>query len=125
MTDIRCDELIIGNEELDTYEENNRYDALNCALDVDYSSNLQNESFQLCLTFYIKIKNEDVETISYHIPYTLIFSLEKYEAYSLDELLKSAVHEVGVDAYGRFTTISTIYFQKKLELDERRKQNHA
>lgn len=112
--DIRCDNLSIGNEELETFEDIDSYDELHCTLDVDYITELKDKGFHLCLTFYIKIKNKDADIIVYHIPYTLIYSLEKYESNSLDTLLKSAVHEVGMQAYSQFALIGTIYFQKKL-----------
>lgn len=119
MVDVRCDELEIGEGVLTTGAEGSDYENLSCCLDVEYKQSLS-ECFELELTFHVKIKNDDIDMIVYSIPFTLVYSLKKYEEFSLDVILKSAVNEVGNEAFEEFHLIVSMYFMKKMEVEGRR-----
>lgn len=119
MVDVRCDELEVGEGVLTTGEERSDYENLSCCLDVEYKHSLS-KCLRLVLTFFIKIKNDDADIIVYSIPFTLTYSLKKYQEFGLDVILKSAVNEVGNEAFEEFHLIVSMYFLKRMELEGRR-----
>lgn len=119
MVEVRCDGLETGEGILIKGDEKSNYENLSCYLDVEYKQSVK-EYFQLVLTFSVKIKNDGIDIIVYSIPFTLTYSLKKYEEFDFDIILKSAVNEVGNEAFAQFHMIVSVYFMKKMEIEGRR-----
>lgn len=84
-----------------------------CEVDIDYTTLLEKDCFKVNMTMSSTIKDGDTVILSCRVPFSLEYSLAKYDTYGEMKLLTSAFHEIEEDGYRHIKmTIDVFLFSR-------------
>lgn len=110
MSEIRCDEIKkredvwIGAKDEYVITQNP-----SCHFEVARKINQNENECIVNITYSAIIKDGEQEAVRFEAPYTLTYTIEKYNKYGETEILTSALHETEMDGYMRCLLLVDIF----------------
>lgn len=114
---VRCDILEVGEQDLQTFEDDSSYEEYECCFSMKYTTEKTNQHFKLNLDFEMRFQNqEEVTKVLVKFPYSFTYSLDKYNEFSLENIKISALNEVASEINQFYGFYLMLLFQHNVQI---------
>ena len=115
MSNVRCDEFEKHEEEwigVKTKPKVAQHPC--CCFDVSCEMEKKEDVYKVNISYFAIIKDGEREVVRYKAPYTLTYSLEKYNKHGETEILASALNETKIGGFSQCLQLVEIFMYSRV-----------